>query len=151
MKSYPESKCFTLLGDHKMLHPSATEAPLERVSALSSGTSLGNLSSTSTFLVACYFLKLFEIIYSLLPFRPSKLPHILPLALQIHGLYFSLIIVTCVLYKYISLNIRITCPVCIMLLVCMFSGLSIWYWMNNWCALPWLRLFLPLSAFLSYL
>jgi hypothetical protein len=31
----------------------------------------------------------------------------------------------------------------------MFSGLIIWCWINNWCALPWGRLLLQHSAFLS--
>lgn len=31
----------------------------------------------------------------------------------------------------------------------MFSGLTIWYWVANWCALPRGRLFLLLAALLK--
>jgi hypothetical protein len=59
---------------------------------------------------------------------------------------FSLIIVICIsvdvdIPKYVSTN----CPVYIMSLVCMFAALATWYWVTSWWALPWGRLFLPLS------
>ena len=38
-----------------------------------------------------------------------------------------------------------------MLLVCNFSGFTIWNYITNRCALPWGRLFLPILAFLSCL
>lgn len=38
-----------------------------------------------------------------------------------------------------------------MLLVCMFSGLTVLYWTANWFAFPWRRLGLPLPAFLSHI
>lgn len=31
----------------------------------------------------------------------------------------------------------------------MFSGMAFWYWMSNWCTLPWGTSFLLLSAFLA--
>lgn len=39
----------------------------------------------------------------------------------------------------------------IMLVVRVFSGLNIWYWVTNWCALPRGTLFLSLLAVLSCL
>lgn len=36
-------------------------------------------------------------------------------------------------------------------LLCVFSGLTIWHWVTNWYALPWVSPFLLLSAFLSCL
>lgn len=52
-------------------------------------------------------------------------------------------------YKYIFLNIAPS--ICIMPLACMLLELAIFncYWVTNWCAPPWGRLSLPLSAFLS--
>jgi hypothetical protein len=47
------------------------------------------------------------------------------------------------IYTYIFLNIGFS--VSIMLLACKFVELVIWYVVANWCALPWGRLFLPLS------
>lgn len=42
---------------------------------------------------------------------------------------FSLIVIPCVsVYTYIHIFLNITCIVCIMLLVCIFSGLTIWHW-----------------------
>lgn len=38
----------------------------------------------------------------------------------------------------------------LMLFVCMFSGLAIWYWITNWCVLPWGRLLLPESVLIAY-
>lgn len=40
---------------------------------------------------------------------------------------------------------------CIMLLVYMLSGSTIWYCISTWCALSWRSPFLPLLAFLSSL
>lgn len=36
-----------------------------------------------------------------------------------------------------------------MLLVCVFLGLTIWYWATNWCALPWGGLFCSQHCLLS--
>ena len=47
---------------------------------------------------------------------------------------------------YILKYIKTAWSVHIMLLVCVFSGLTIWYWITSWCTLPWGRLFLQLSA-----
>lgn len=41
--------------------------------------------------------------------------------------------------------------VCLMFLTCMISGLTFWYWLTNWCSLPYERLFLLLTAFLNYI
>jgi hypothetical protein len=38
-----------------------------------------------------------------------------------------------------------------MLLLCLFSGLTVWHWTANCCASPWGRLSLCISALLSYL
>lgn len=54
-------------------------------------------------------------------------------------------------YLYIHKCISTSCSVCILLPVCMFLELNSWYWITNWCALSWGRLFLLLSAFLSCL
>lgn len=43
------------------------------------------------------------------------------------------------------------CSVYIMLLVGVFSGLTMWYWMLSRCAPPWGRPPLPLPALLSCL
>lgn len=37
---------------------------------------------------------------------------------------------------YIPIYINTTCLVCVMLLICTFSWLTIWYRITNWCALP---------------
>lgn len=49
----------------------------------------------------------------------------------------SLTVARCIywyVYTYILLNI--ICSVCVMLLVCMFSGLTIWHWIASWWTLP---------------
>lgn len=83
-------------------------------------------------------------------FLSFKLPH------ELFGLFFincyrvhvCLGMYTCVCVCIIKYTI---CFVCIMLLICMFSGLIIWYWITNCCTLPWERLCLLLSGCLSYL
>lgn len=45
-------------------------------------------------------------------------------------------------------SLYITCSVRTRLPVCMFSGMSIWHWTSNWCALPWGRLLLLLPVYL---
>lgn len=47
----------------------------------------------------------------------------------------SLIVVTWHMF------LNITCSVWMTLLIWMFSGLTTWYWITNWYALPWERLF----------
>ena len=49
--------------------------------------------------------------------------------------------------RHSLLGFYTTCSASVMLLVCMFSGLTIWGWVTNFCALSWERLFLPCSAF----
>lgn len=41
--------------------------------------------------------------------------------------------------------------VCLMILTCMISELTFWYWLTSWCSLPYERLFLLLTAFLNYI
>lgn len=67
------------------------------------------------------------------------------LLLQIHDLYFLLIVIGCVCI-YTNIFLTITCSVCTMLLVCMFPELTIWQWTINWCVLPWGRPPLPSPA-----
>lgn len=65
--------------------------------------------------------------------------------IRVHGLfYFHHIYV----YVYISSpkNVNTTCLVC-MLLVHVFSGLAVCYWIINQCVFPCARLFLSLSVF----
>jgi hypothetical protein len=38
--------------------------------------------------------------------------------------------------------VKTTCSECIMLPVCMFSGLTIRYWITIWCSVYWGRLFI---------
>lgn len=46
------------------------------------------------------------------------------------------------MHVYTHVYAFLTCSVCIILhQLYMFSGLVIWYWLNNWCAAPWGRLF----------
>lgn len=91
-----------------------------------------------------YFLILHIIIsyspFHFLPLYPLICP--LPDHFQIHGLFFSMIVITCI-YSYIFL--KSTSSVC-MLLMHMGSGLTIWCWITSWWALPWGCLFLPLSV-----
>lgn len=49
---------------------------------------------------------------------------------------------------YIHKYVNITYSVSIMLIVCVLSGFTIWYWIINWCTLPWERLFSVFSAFI---
>lgn len=66
---------------------------------------------------------------------------------QIHDLLFSFIANTETnIPKYIN---KYNYWVCIMLVLCVFSQLTIWYWVTNWCAFPWARVFLLLSTFFS--
>lgn len=76
--------------------------------------------------------------------NPPIYPSLLPLKFAT-----SLFIVTCLHVHITSLNV--TCLVCIMLLICMFPGLTTGCWITNWCSLPWGRIFFLLSAFPSYL
>lgn len=55
------------------------------------------------------------------------------------------------IHIHIPIYMSITCTVYIVLLVCMLSGLTTWYWKTNWHVLLWGRIFLPLSGFLIYL
>lgn len=69
------------------------------------------------------------------PFKQSYIP-LLGL-IQIHGLFIVAACNYVYIYTYILLNI--ICSVYIILLVCIFSGPTIWYWVSNWCALLWRR------------
>lgn len=86
-------------------------------------------TSLCFFFLKC-FLLLFVIIIHYFPFsfplsRQSPIP--LLAVFQIHA-FFSLIAVKYI-YVYVDTNIfiNIVCSVCMMLLVCMFSVLNIWY------------------------
>lgn len=46
---------------------------------------------------------------------------------------------------YVLKYINTPCSVCVLLFTCVFSGLTIWYWITNRCVLPEGRLFPPLS------
>ena len=62
--------------------------------------------------------------------------------------HFHCYMPTCICTYYIFLNT--ICSVCVMLLACMFTGVTIWYGTTNRYALP-CRLSLPLSVYLSSL
>lgn len=57
-----------------------------------------------------------------------------PLLFQIYSLKSQLCVYVCV---FIPKLINTICSVHIMLLICMFSGLTIWLWIISWFALPW--------------
>lgn len=91
----------------------------------------------------------------------STLPYIPSCSLSNSWTLFSLIVATCIcvcLYMYTNeyiCHIYIHNPNYIllsllMLVVCMFSGLAIWYCITNWCVLPWGRLLLPESVLIAY-
>lgn len=48
----------------------------------------------------------------------------------------SIVIVCKYVFVHTSISPIITCQVHVMLFVCMFSELTVWYWTSNWCALP---------------
>lgn len=77
----------------------------------------------------------FNYIMSTLLFPPSKLSHTVLLALSNAWPLFSLIAVIC---KYVSTYtfLNTTCSVYIMLSVCISSGMTVWYWVAYWGALP---------------
>lgn len=54
------------------------------------------------------------------------------------------------MHSYIHTFLNIILWVHIMLLACMFSGLTCWHWTTKWCALPWGSP-LPLPALLNCL
>lgn len=105
----------------------------------------------------------FEIIITSLPlpFLPSAPFHISLLALFKFMDSFSLIVAMCIgeclcmytndyiCHTYIHSPNYILLSL-LMLFVCMFSGLAIWYWITNWCVLPWGRLLLPESVLIAY-
>lgn len=71
------------------------------------------------------------------PLPPSNHSYILlPTLVQTHGLFFSTncnCMHICILYTYIFLNV--TCLDYIILLDCIFLGLTIWCQTTNWCVL----------------
>lgn len=71
------------------------------------------------------------------PFLPSK-PS--PLFFKVMLSFFIVIICIYVLYTYayihISILIEITCLVCILVIVCLISWLTVWHWTINCCILP---------------
>lgn len=101
--------------------------------------SLSHIEMISTF----YFLTLY-IITSCSPFHFLPLyPHMPPFcSLSDPQPLFSITVITCI-YSYIFL--KSTSSVC-MLLMHMGSGLTIQCWITTSWALPWGRLFLPLST-----
>lgn len=115
-------------------------------------------TSLAFFFKICFLIfnySIFEIIinhFSLL-FPPSKPSH-LPLLtfFQIHGLLFHSFLLQTDMYRYIHIYSDIDTynllePYSV---TCMYDfGLAIW--LASWRALPWGRLFLPLSTFLSCL
>lgn len=57
-------------------------------------------------------------------------------------------VIACVcVYAYVFLYKA--CSVFMMLPVCLFPDLAIWYWLTNQSFLSWRRLFLPLTVFLG--
>ena len=58
-------------------------------------------------------------------------------------------LLNCVNMSYALLST--TCSVCIMLFVCVFSGMTIWYWITYWCVLSVRSLFLSLLVFFNCL
>ena len=52
-------------------------------------------------------------------------------------------------YMYMHICINPTCLDHIMVLMCVFSRLTIWHWTTNWCTFPWERPPLLLPAFLG--
>ena len=42
-----------------------------------------------------------------------------------------------------------TCLVYIVFLVCMFPGMTIYYWITDWCVLPWGRIFFSMLSIFS--
>lgn len=57
-------------------------------------------------------------------------------------LYTCMLLYIFLIYQYNVISL---------LLLCLFSGLTIWYQTDNWCTLPWGRLLLSFSEFLSCL
>lgn len=107
--------------------------------------------------VFCHLLFVFilEIIIQISPLFSS-----LQTPFRIHDFYFiiccymplsfSLCACKYVCIMYVCMHVNITCSVC-MILISMFSGLTIWCQIISWCALPRGRLFLPRSALFSCL
>lgn len=52
-------------------------------------------------------------------------------------------------YTHACVFLNTTCSLCMMFLVCIFSEMSIWYWINQMFSLPRRNLCLSLSVFLS--
>jgi hypothetical protein len=78
-----------------------------------------------------FFLRLQDTTSFPLPLSSCKYSSLVSFKLM--GSLFLLIVIRCkniYLYKYVFLNI--TYPVCIILLVCMHLGLTIWYWITGW-------------------
>lgn len=91
-----------------------------------------------------HYFSIFKIIIQLchllppLSFLQPCTPH--PWSLSNSWPLLSLIIVMYIyayICTYISKYLNITCLECIMLLIYMFSGLIIWYWITEWYTLPW--------------
>lgn len=89
--------------------------------------------------------------YTIIILFPLPFPTSLLAPFQIHDL-FLLIVSICLdiyIYIYSPKSITITCSVCTVLLICMFSGPVIWYLITNCHALSCGRLLLIFSAFFS--
>lgn len=70
--------------------------------------------------------------------------------------YYYILHVTWLLHTYVNMCVcvsflSVTCPVCIRLFVCICSGMTMWHWMNEWCALPQEGALLLLPTLLSCL
>lgn len=61
----------------------------------------------------------------------------------------SIFLICLLLHACKNTYIHIFCSICLMLLGCMFLGLTFWHWITSWCGLPCGGLPLPLPAFLS--
>lgn len=79
----------------------------------------------------------------------KTLPQLSLALFQIQGLLSHQLII--VAYVQVCVFLSITFSVCLMLIACMFSELTIWYWITSWFALPWGKLFLPLLVVFSCL